>query len=234
MGHNLILAIYSAWTCYYTWSNVLAFIEEYRANDPSKTMTDGMWEVMCPGLGLGDKKVAKRDELWFGKYNMMFWITHFYISKFYEFVDTWILLWDEKPIQVLQTFHHAGIAVLMWMLTVTYSSPVIVVVCFNSFIHTIMYVYYYLSTFDKVKYSTLRKSLEPFKPLVTNMQLIQFFVGLSITVQTHFIDGCLTKAQHFTLICMELYAFCLILLFMQFYKKTYLSKSAKNDKVKNS
>jgi hypothetical protein len=103
-----------------------------------------------------------------------------------------------------------------------------VVVCFNSFIHTIMYVYYVLSTFDKVKFATLRKSLEPFKPLVTNMQIIQFFVGLSITVQTHFIEGCLNKAQHFTLFFMESYAFCLILLFFQFYRKNYLSKKDKS------
>ena len=41
-----------------------------------------------------------------------------------------------------------------------------------SLLTTIMYVYYPLSTLDKISFPKLRKSLEPYKPLVTSMQLI--------------------------------------------------------------
>lgn len=34
---------------------------------------------------------GSRQSLWV-EYNMSFWITHFYISKYYEFIDTWIVL----------------------------------------------------------------------------------------------------------------------------------------------
>ena len=58
---------------------------------------------------------------------------------------------------------------------------------------------------------------------VCNWLLIQFFVGLSFTIQTHFIPDCLNNVQHFTLFCMESYAGCLILLFIMFYIQTYLA-----------
>jgi len=32
----------------------------------------------------------------------------FYLSKYYEFVDTIILVVKRKPVSVLQTYHHAG------------------------------------------------------------------------------------------------------------------------------
>ena len=37
-----------------------------------------------------------------------FWAFHFYISKFYEFLDTWIIILKGKKVSFLQEFHHAG------------------------------------------------------------------------------------------------------------------------------
>ena len=55
-----------------------------------------------------------------------------------------------------------------------------------------------------------------------------FFVGLSFTIQTHFIPDCLNNVQNFTL--METYAGCFILLFVIFYINTYLTKKTQNKK----
>jgi GNS1/SUR4 family len=42
------------------------------------------------------------------------WATAFYISKYYEFVDTWILIFKGKDASFLQVYHHAGIAFIFW------------------------------------------------------------------------------------------------------------------------
>lgn len=106
----------------------------------------------------------------------------------------------------------------MWGLTITAASPVLVVVVFNSFIHTLMYTYYVMAAFNI-------KSI--LKPYLTSMQVIQFLIGLSITLQTHFIPGCLNEAQGFIIWCMEIYTIVLIFLFGAFYIETYITKKGK-------
>jgi hypothetical protein len=103
----------------------------------------------------------------------------------------------------------------MWGLVVTSSSPVLVVVCFNSFIHTLMYTYYVLAALNIKSF---------LKPYLTSMQIIQFLVGLSITLQTHFIPGCLNEAQGVVLWCMESYTIILIVLFAAFFSESYISR----------
>ena len=79
-----------------------------------------------------------------------------------------ILLKGGKPI-FLQEYHHFG-AVWSWFLPLYVdSSAIIIATLLNSFVHTVMYYYYSLSVFDS------RKWLVPIKPLITTMQLVQFF-----------------------------------------------------------
>ena len=70
---------------------------------------------------------------------------YFYISKYVEYMDTFLIyLKGNKPI-FLQLYHHSG-AVISWHLAYTYKLD-----CFwiptllNSFVHSIMYTYYALS-----------------------------------------------------------------------------------------
>ena len=191
--HSSSLAMYSLWTFIYSAQIVLNSISE-----------EGLWPTVC----------GSYESLWVNR-GLEFWITHFYISKFYEFVDTWIILLKSREPSLLQTFHHAGIAILMWGLTITAASPVLVVVVFNSFIHTLMYTYYVMAAFNIKSF---------LKPYLTSMQVIQFLIGLSITLQTHFIPGCLNEAQDFVIWCMEIYTIVLIFLFIAFYVENYVSK----------
>ena len=152
---------------------------------------------------------------------MSFWVTHFYISKYYEFVDTWIVLLKGKTPLFLQTYHHAGVVICMWALTVTYASPVIVLVFLNSFIHTLMYTYYTFAAFG---------FRSPLKAYLTQAQILQFVVGISVTIPTHFMDGCITPAGSASLLALQLYTVVLIVLFAQFYMSSYKAKKDKNDK----
>ena len=66
--HSLALAVYSGWT--FVNSSKLVY-ETYLARG-------SLYGTLCdPNLDLWDTRG-------FG-----FWVTHFYISKYYEFIDTW-------------------------------------------------------------------------------------------------------------------------------------------------
>ena len=67
------------------------------------------------------------------------WVYLFYISKYYEFIDTWIVcLKGRKPL-FLQLYHHIGAVIGMWLLYITHNPWVWVFLVFNSFINSIMY-----------------------------------------------------------------------------------------------
>ncbi|KAH8928013.1 hypothetical protein BT69DRAFT_1293636 [Atractiella rhizophila] len=84
------------------------------------------------------------------------WSYVFYLSKYYEVIDTIIILVKGKKAHVLQEYHHAGAIITMWAAL--------------SFIHTIMYTYYALSTMKVNVPLVLKRSL-------TTMQITQFLVG---------------------------------------------------------
>lgn len=65
--HSSILAVYSAWTFWNSISIVGPYIGSH-----------GFYNSICDVSG----------DLWFAK-GLGFWVTHFYISKYYEFIDTW-------------------------------------------------------------------------------------------------------------------------------------------------
>jgi hypothetical protein len=65
--HSLALAVYSLWTFVNAFTIARGAIVE-----------KGFYAALC------DSDL----EIWDGR-NYGFWVTHFYISKFYEFIDTW-------------------------------------------------------------------------------------------------------------------------------------------------
>ena len=62
----------------------------------------------------------------------------FYISKFYEVVDTLIILAKGKNSSMLQTFHHAGAMMCMWAGIRYMSPPIWMFVFINSGLHGLM------------------------------------------------------------------------------------------------
>lgn len=122
----------------------------------------------------------------------------------------------------LQTFHHAGIVILMWGFIATANSAGgVILTVFNSGIHTLMYTYYTLAAFG---YSS------PLKHYLTQAQMAQFGVGICLTIPMHFVKGCITPAQSLVIFVIQLYCATLMLLFYQFYVKNYTKKSTKPKK----
>ncbi|KAH8919678.1 hypothetical protein BT69DRAFT_1223804 [Atractiella rhizophila] len=108
------------------------------------------------------------------------WSYVFYLSKYYEVIDTIIILVKGKKAHVLQEYHHAGAIITMWAALRFAAFPVWIFCVFNSFIHTIMYTYYALSTMKVNVPLVLKRSL-------TTMQITQFLVGFGTAASYLFI-----------------------------------------------
>jgi hypothetical protein len=98
--HSAALAIYSGWACYNSWIIVAGHLAEH-----------GLWASLCDTEG----------QLWAGKH-IGWWVTHFYISKYYEFIDTWIILLKGRKPMFLQVYHHVRINYAIFsLLTLNFS-----------------------------------------------------------------------------------------------------------------
>lgn len=195
--HSALLAIYSGWTFINSWNIVIAYLLQ----------TD-YWTTFCDA-----------DNTLWTAHNLGFWVTHFYLSKYYEFIDTWIVLLKGKKPIFLQTYHHAGIVILMWMFVATKATGgALITLTFNSFIHTLMYTYYTLAALG---YQS------PLKNYLTQAQLTQFVVGIAVTSPLLVASrSCINEAQWFTVVSIDVYAVILIVLFYQFYVDSYIKKKA--------
>ena len=69
---------------------------------------------------------------------LAFWGFWFYLSKFYEMLDTFIILAKGKRSSTLQTYHHTGAMLCMWAGIRFMSSPIWMFVFINAGIHTMM------------------------------------------------------------------------------------------------
>ncbi|CAG8605957.1 5046_t:CDS:2 [Ambispora gerdemannii] len=147
-----------------------------------------------------------------------YWGYLFYLSKYYEIVDTIIILLKGRRSSLLQTYHHAGAIITMWSGINYGATAVWIFVIFNSFIHTIMYAYYAATSIGLHP---------PGKQYLTTMQISQFLIGTSLAISYLFVDGCHASAgaRMATWINVS-YLFPLIYLFVDFAKKTYGKPSA--------
>jgi hypothetical protein len=138
-------------------------------------------------------------------------IFYFYISKYIEYIDTFLIyLKGKKPI-FLQLYHHSG-AVISWHLAYTYKLD-----CFwiptllNSFVHSIMYSYYALSLlkFDFIK------SIKKYLTILQISQLLFLFSAF-------FLYKNVESNENWNLMLLCGFANIIqIFLFIDFYNKTY-------------
>lgn len=170
-----------------------------------------------------------RDMSWANS-GVSLWVWVFYVSKYYEVMDTVVLIAKGKQSSFLQTFHHAGSILSMWLQSAAHMSYGWVFVTLNSFIHTVMYAYYVLTCFG----------YKPsWKRLLTRMQITQFLIGDPIGLLYLWIPECyppdphtqieiingwrvdLLRFRYFTGYVTLFFVAALVLLFLDFSSKTY-------------
>jgi len=99
-----------------------------------------------------------------------FWLYIYYLSKYYEMIDTLILLVKGKKVSFLHSYHHAVMTGLTWSwVYYGWLEGSWWCVLVNSIIHFFMYLYYTMAT---VGYDVW------WKKYLTSGQIFQFMTGL--------------------------------------------------------
>ncbi|KAL8686416.1 MAG: hypothetical protein Q9224_005454, partial [Gallowayella concinna] len=201
MLHNSLLAAYSAWTFIgmlnafgHTWPgwegehklaravDSLCKIHGPRGFGSAATFNSnkGVWSFTDRTMKLDQYLPDTTDvgRLWNEGLAFYGWL--FYLSKFYEVVDTAIILAKGKNTTPMQVFHHAGAMLSTWAGIRYMSPPIWMFVTLNSGIHTLMYTYY-IFTHMGIQVPRLLKSA------LTTMQIVQIVFGTSYALAHLFI-----------------------------------------------
>ncbi|MCJ1379549.1 hypothetical protein MMC17_002650 [Xylographa soralifera] len=200
--HNVFLAIYSAWTfvgmanaiknSWPSWHNdhgVAGIMDALcKINGPrglgsavTYNSTTSSWGVTNELIKLVGGQPDNTDvgRIWNEGLAYYGWL--FYVSKFYELLDTMIILAKGKKSSFLQTYHHAGAMMCMWAGMRYMSPPIWMFVFVNSFIHALMYSYYTFAALGM--HAPLL-----FKRTLTGLQIAQFVFGASYAFAHLFIS----------------------------------------------
>ena len=204
--HNIFLCAYSVWT-FIGMSTTIAqtmdifklelipsFYESLKVENYTLQKLDVFFQSVCdPKSGIFSRVITSSQ----GLHNLEILGFWFYISKFYEVIDTVVILLKGRPSSLLQSYHHAGAMMCMWAGVRYQSPPIWIFVVFNSFIHSLMYFYFTLSCLHI-------KVPQAFKKLLTSMQITQFVLGGSIAVLHSFVwiidTSKMVSAEHMELI----------------------------------
>ena len=164
---------------------------------------------------------------------LQFWSYIFYLSKYYELLDTVLLMLHGKRIILLHAFHHAFIPLVMVVLfqgRVAVSLTGLTVL--NSLVHVVMYSYFLAVALG-------RHPSAAWKQQVTRLQILQFSAGVvggtwyywlyfrdvSLTWRgLKYVEGCAGGAPS-TVLVGYLMNCTLLGLFLRFYRDAYLRGS---------
>ncbi|PWY76643.1 fatty acid elongase [Aspergillus eucalypticola CBS 122712] len=208
--HNVFLAIYSAWT-------FAGMIRAFRSSWPSRDdpnyvaavadtlckingprgygnaatydSTVDQWTFRNPEFSLAAGGVPDPSDLgrlWNEGLAFLGWI--FYLSKFYEVLDTVIILAKGKKSSTLQTYHHAGAMMCMWAGIRYVAAPIWIFTLVNSGIHALMYTYYTVTALHIRVPTVIKRSL-------TTMQITQFIIGSTMAASYLFFSYTLPVGQ---------------------------------------
>jgi hypothetical protein len=160
VAHNAGLIVYSAltflamlraaihtWPGYNSETGAAGVVDAYcKMHGPrgfgdaaAYNTTINIWEIKNSLLHLdynGNPDPTDVGRLW--NEGLAFWGWFFYVSKFYEVVDTLVIVAKGKRSPTLQTYHHSGAMLCMWAGIRYMSPPIWMFVFVNSFIHTLM------------------------------------------------------------------------------------------------
>lgn len=239
--HNVFLSIYSIWTFIGMTSSIIKTMELFKLDilpnfisQYNQVLNVNRFELFVESICDVNQGIFSRFNS-AGRHNLEVLGYWFYISKFYEVLDTVIILLKGKPSSLLQSYHHSGAMMCMWAGVRFQSPPIWIFVVFNSFIHSLMYIYFSLACL-RIRVPTI------FKKALTSLQITQFIVGGSIAV-THafvkFIDTSIDSLDGNLIACVNspnkalslfvnvAYLTPLTALFGAFYIESYLKRGHK-------
>ncbi|ODQ48380.1 hypothetical protein PICMEDRAFT_13961 [Pichia membranifaciens NRRL Y-2026] len=232
--HNVFLCVYSVWTFIGMTRTInqishkvfAVLFQDVKSSPLSRT--ELFWHCVCNNNNTTDNIWSNSQDL--NVKGLTFYAYLFYLSKYYEILDTAIILLKGRPSSLLQSYHHSGAILCMWSGVRYMSSPIWIFVVFNSFIHSLMYFYFSLSCI-KIRLPKW------FKQSLTSLQILQFVIGGSLAVVHLFVryydsvngsfSSCIaTSEQALAVYINVFYLAPLTLLFAAFYIDSYKKKKA--------
>lgn len=231
--HNVFLCVYSVWTFIGMTSTIHHLASKVtpvlfkNVKSPASNITslESFWQSICNN-NIQDFDIWRNHSE--NLKGLTFFAYLFYLSKYYEILDTIIILLKGRPSSLLQSYHHSGAILCMWSGVRYMSPPIWIFVVFNSFIHSLMYFYFSLSCL-KIRLPKW------FKQSLTSLQITQFIVGGSLAVIHLFVQfynlktgefhNCIaTSEQAMAVYVNVFYLAPLTLLFAAFYIDSYRKK----------
>eukprot|EP00243_Klebsormidium_subtile_P002537 TRINITY_DN15084_c0_g1_i1.p1 TRINITY_DN15084_c0_g1~~TRINITY_DN15084_c0_g1_i1.p1 ORF type:complete len:301 (+),score=25.55 TRINITY_DN15084_c0_g1_i1:146-1048(+) len=190
------------------------------------------------GGGLIAEAVRNRYSLWHNRYEpsqlaMARLLYLFFISKIYEFGDTFIMLLkrNTRQVSILHVYHHCSVALIWWL--IVYHAPggeAYFSAALNSWVHVAMYLYYLLSAAigkDPVR----RKKYLWWGRYLTMMQMTQFIINMIESRVV--ISGKDPPYPQFIANVLFYYMISLFALFANFYVQKYGSSRRSIAKLKS-
>ena len=140
------------------------------------------WEVAVRGMSDGGEWMFCEAPSTTATGPLYFWSYVYYISKFYELLDTVLKFakGSKGNSLVLHIVHHAAVVYMSWLWLETRQSLQFIGLMFNTFVHIIMYYYYYLRSSNIAA---------RWGSNITQLQIVQFatsFVSLAYTLYLMF------------------------------------------------
>lgn len=142
---------------------------------------------------------------WRERGDCCFWVTTFFLSKFIELGDTYFILFLNRPLILLQWFHHMTTLLYVQHALTKRRFSSFWFIYMNLFVHSIMYAYY------------VKAFLKPW--IITFLQVLQMIGGLSIVLLDRK-DG-FFDVYGFTMYALYFY------LFLNYFMERYVWKTKK-------
>ncbi|KAL8444732.1 hypothetical protein Emag_005361 [Eimeria magna] len=142
------------------------------------------------------------------------WI--FYMLKYLDLLDTafMMLRGNWRQVSFLHVYHHSSVIFISWVnASVGFDGEIYYVVALNSFVHVVMYSYYFMASLN----IPLARMMKMF---VTQLQMAQFLsMNVHACYHIYWRDSCRYPVR--VTIGYLFYTISLFLLFRNFSKKTY-------------
>jgi GNS1/SUR4 family len=196
--HNLVLCL---------WSAAMFAAAAYETLRRVANNGDASWLLCFP------PSTRAEGRLFFVSYV-------YYVSKYYELLDTLLLVLKGRPLTTLHVFHHAIVIGMAYAWLDSVQSLQVVGLLTNTGIHVIMYSYFLASSLGAKPGKFVKK-------LITSSQIVQFVFSLVCSVpflymHVHRRGGCLGfNAWAFN--CT--FNIILLALFADFHSRTYAKKA---------
>lgn len=190
-AHNLFLFLISVVMLFGVLTNVFKLWQE-----------GGSSAILCDPTGS------------YRKSKMNFWVYIFYLTKPYEFIDTFIMIFKKRELNFLHVWHHCTTFLLVWVTQVQEMNIQWISVSANCLVHSFMYYYYFIASLGMQVW---------WKRYLTLLQIMQFVV--TILLNTYwgyaYMQGYNCKGNLFGFWFGMFIIFSFLVLFISFYIENY-------------